>query len=97
MQEKTEAAITSILALDPTITADSIRCALAALHGQKTINNDTINDRILTRAEVAKILNLSLPMVDVYCRSGHLERVKIGKSSRSIGIKASSVRRILEG
>lgn len=98
MKKGTESAITSIIAMDSTISPEMSRLAMEALRGKKTTTEIApIEDQVLKRKEVAKILGLSLPMVDVYCRRGDLERVSIGKASRSIGIKASSVRRILEG
>ena len=99
MKKGTELAITSIIAMDSTISPEMARLAMDALRGKKTdaIAIPTIDDLVLKRKDVSKILGISLPMVDVYCRRGDLERVNIGKSHRSIGIKASSVRRILEG
>lgn len=81
---------------DPSITSKQIKAALAVLADADPAQYREPIDRLLSRKEAAAILSLSPKSIDVYCRRGVLQRVKLGTSSRASGILESSVRAVME-
>lgn len=98
MMPSTRKAIAAVAGADPSINPAKLKAALAVLAGDGEgvqAGRDPL-DRLLSRREVAGVLGLSPKAVDVYCRRGVLERVRLGASSRASGILESSLRRVLE-
>ena len=73
MTQNTENVIKAVIAGDPTITPDAAQAALDALAAKPTEAED--GDRVLSRAEVAKIMGKSVKAVDIYGRRGIIQRV----------------------
>ena len=78
-----------------TITTAQLQEALDVLSGKSRAKEGagrkTPADKLLSREEVAALINRSVQTVDYYCRHGIFRRVRLGASSRSSGISAASV------
>ena len=103
MLQCTKQAIVAIAKTDPSISADQMERALAALEGETqersvldVINKEPI-DRLLSVGQVAEILNLSTKSVLRYCKNGLLRRIVRRGGKRATGILESSVRAFVAG
>ena len=103
MLQCTKQAIVAIAKTDPSISADQMERALAALEGETqersvldVINKEPI-DRLLSVGQVAEILNLSTKSVLRYCKNGLLRRIVRRGGVRATGILESSVRAFVAG
>ena len=83
MTQATENVIKAAISGDPTITPEAAQAALQALAARPSEAED--GDRVLTRAEVAKIMGKSVKAVDIYGRRGIIKRVYLtgGGSQRA--------------
>ncbi len=86
MTEQVRKMFYALCSTDPTINPENIPTALAVLAG-----NGGEEERILSRAEVAKMLGCTIRSVDNYCKRGFFRKVNFGASRRGNGILASSV------
>ena len=103
MLQCTKQAIVAIAKTDPSISADQMERALAALEGETqersvldVINKEPI-DRLLSVGQVAEIQNLSTKSVLRYCKNGLLRRIVRRGGVRATGILESSVRAFVAG
>lgn len=92
MHNDTRTTIRSICRADGTISEEQIDSAIAALEGKVKMSAEKpVQDRLLSRQEVARLINRQVETVDYYCRKGAFRRVFIGGSTRSSGISEASV------
>ena len=84
----TKAALAAILKSDGTATQEE-RDAIAAI-----IDGDgvTAMPRLLTRKQVAELINRTPRMVDYFGKMGFIRRITLGKNGRASGYDAESVR-----
>ncbi len=95
MNSVTEKLILTMLEIDPSITEEQKSRVLAILRGDEAKATPELRP-LLSRRQVAEILNKTPQMIDYYVRKGLLEKVTFGDSSRASGITEASVRALLE-
>ena len=103
MLQCTKQAIVAIAKTDPSISADQMGRALAALAGEDqersipdVVNKEPI-DRLLTVAQVGVLINRSTKSVLRFCKQGLLTRSVRRGGVRATGILESSVRAFIAG
>ena len=82
--------------IDPSITEEQKARVLAILRGDEARATPELRP-LLSRRQVAELLNKTPQAVDFYVRKGLLEKVTFGNSSRASGITEASVRALLNG
>lgn len=82
--------------IDPSITEEQKSRVLAILRGEEARATSELRP-LLSRRQVAELLNKTPQAVDFYVRKGLLEKVTFGNSSRASGITEASVRALLNG
>lgn len=95
MREYTDKAITALIAADDTIKEGAAVAALALLRGTKSEAGAA--DKLLTRAECAKLLRVSCVTVTRWGDEGILKRVRLRGRRKSAGYSLNSVNEILKG
>ena len=97
MRDTTKAAITALLAADLTATRQEREAITAALSG-KPAQAQAAMDRVLSRAEAARILGVRPHTVTDYARKGVIRPIRCGrKGARAIGYSAASVQALIGG
>ena len=97
MREATREAITALLRADLTCTRSEREAIAAALSG-KPAQAQAPMDRVLSRAEAARILGVRPHTVTDYARQGRIRPIRCGrKGARAIGYSAASVQALMEG
>jgi len=102
MMTTTADAVKAVLRADPGLTpADRARIlALIRNHGRDSETPRTIQSvekRILVRAEVARRFNRSLRFVDHLAKAGTIRRVKLPGRKRACGFLAEEVEKLMGG
>ena len=93
MSPQTKVILDAALKADSSITPEQRRAAMAALAGSTT----TAHDRLVSRSEAARLLNVSPHCVSAYLRRGLLTAARLGpKGKLATGILVSSIRKLLE-
>ena len=82
--------------IDPSITEEQKSRVLAILRGEEARATSELRP-LLSRRQVAELLNKTPLAIDFYVRKGLLEKVTFGNSSRASGITEASVRALLGG
>ena len=82
--------------IDPSITEEQKARVLAILRGDEARATPELRP-LLSRRQVAELLNKTPQAIDFYVRKGLLEKVTFGNSSRASGITEASVRALLNG
>lgn len=96
MTEKTESVLAAVCAADETIKKPDYIAAMSLLRGEK--NAVAANcDKPLTRAEVARMLRVSLVTVTTLGKDGTIRRIVLPGRSRALGYSLRSVEEILNG
>ena len=85
--------ISSALKGDPTITPDARKRMLKLLCDAPTLVEKA--DRIMTREEVAKLLNISVRCVDKWAAEDLIPRVIIPGRKRALGFRRSDVEALI--
>ena len=96
MNSVAEKLILTVFEIDPSITEEQKSRVLAILRGEEAKPTPELRP-LLSRSQVAELLNKSPQAVDYYVRKGLLKKVTFGDSSRASGITEASVRALLEG
>ncbi len=85
-----------VFEIDSSITEEQKSRVLAILRGDEAKTTPELRP-LLSRRQVAEILNKTPQAIDFYVRKGLLEKVTFGNSSRASGITEASVRALLGG
>ena len=85
-----------VFEIDPSITEEQKSRVLAILRGDEAKATPELRP-LLSRRQVAELLNKTPQAIDFYVRKGLLEKVTFGNSSRASGITEASVRALLSG
>ena len=97
MMEQTKTALVSVIRMDPTITEEMRKSALAILSGSSVPSRETfVSPRVVSRREAAIMIGLGPKRVDDFTRRGILKRVKFPGASRASGILCSSIEKAIE-
>ena len=96
MNSVAEKLILTVFEIDPSITEEQKFRVLAILRGEEAKSTPELRP-LLSRRQVAELLNKTPQAVDFYVRKGLLEKVTFGNSSRASGISEASVRALLNG
>lgn len=97
MMEQTKTALVSVIQMDPTITAEMKKSALAILSGSGAVARvGCVAPLIVSRVEAAKMIGLGPKRVDDFTRRGVFKRVRFPGSSRASGILCSSIEKAIE-
>lgn len=98
MKLATDKTIAALLAADPSIKEETAQAALAILRGKASPKKTPMTDKMLTRAEVAKMLGASKETVTRWAVSGKIRRVMgFGKCRKAKGYSFNSVMRLISG
>ena len=99
MMKETRDAVAALLRLDPSITPETVKAGIAVLDGKATNALDAAPlDRVLSRAEVARLLGVTPRSVTSYARRGLIRPCRFGLGGkRSVGFSADSVRAAMAG
>lgn len=99
MRDTTKAAITALLAADLTCTKAEREAIAAALAGKPApAQAQAPMDRVLSRAEAARILGVRPHTVTDYARQGRIRPIRCGrKGARAVGYSAASVQALIGG
>lgn len=97
MLTATKSAIKSTLELDSTISPETAKRALEILEGKSSgcISQAQLPP-VLTRAEAAELLKVSVKSIDLYGREGVIKRA-YARGKRCIGYTYESVKAVAEG
>lgn len=95
MNSVAEKLILTVFEIDPSITEEQKSRVLAILRGEESRSTPELRP-LLSRRQVAELLNKTPQMIDYYVKKGLLEKVTFGDSSRASGITEASVRALLE-
>lgn len=98
MNATTRNAVVTLLRADPTVRPESIQPAVDLLDGKAELPKDKQReplDRVLTRRQVAELLQCTQRTIDNYVNMGLIRRV--GIKGRALGISESSVREFMAG
>jgi len=98
MNAATRNAVVTLLRADPTVRPETIQPAINLLDGRTELPTDKQRepiDRVLTRRQVAELLQCSTKTVTTYAKMNLLRRV--GLKGRAHGISEASVRAFLAG
>ena len=99
MRDTTREAILALIRADLTCTRQEREAIAAALSGKPVATQAAQPmDRVLSRAEVAKILNIKMHTVTDYARLGRIRPIRCGrKAARAMGYSAASVQALIGG
>ena len=98
MRAATRAAICALLITDPSITAERRNMIELALDGRDGGGESApeLNDRVLKRSEVAKMLNVTCRTVTHYAKRGLIRPLRFGADgARAVGYSERSVRALM--
>lgn len=90
MMAQTKSLMSNLFQMDPTITEDTRKAALAVLSGS-AVSGGGVRVLVVSRSEAARMIGLGPKRVDHLTNIGVLKRVRFPGSSRASGILASSV------
>jgi hypothetical protein len=99
MKKSTRLIVQTACAADTSITSEQINSAICALDGHVIPTQAEAKplDRVLTRQQVAELLNVTPTSVSNYAKRGLIRRVAFGaRGIRSNGYAESSVRELLQ-
>jgi hypothetical protein len=98
MHSSTKTALTAILRTDPSITHEVRAAVLAALDGKAAPAASTpAVPRLLRRGEVAKRMAVTVRAVDLWTRSGILQKVTLPGHRRASGFREQDVIALISG
>jgi hypothetical protein len=91
----TKELLTAVLRADPSITSAQIQAMLAAVAAPR-LTAPRENDRLIRRAEAARLLARTTRAVDLLARAGTLRRVRLPGRRRGAGFRLSEVMSLLQ-
>lgn len=99
MNETTIEVIKTIINGDPSVNAADKARLLKLVHdgGADAASDPLLRDRLVRRAEVARLLGRSASSVDRLVRSGILAKVVFPGRQRSAGFRLSDVTSLIDG
>ncbi len=101
MIQATKTAVEALLNADPSVTREQAKAAIDALEGRGSESGGGVaqdRDRVMSRSEVAKMLNCSPKTVSRYAERGIIKPIRLGAKGirASNGYSAKSVEAALE-
>ena len=99
MRDTTREAILAIVRADLTTTKAEREAIAAALSGKPAqAQAQAPMDRVLSRQEAARLLNVRPHTITDYARAGRIRAVRCGrKAARAVGYSAASVQALIGG